>query len=500
VDVSAQTTGAPHPTERVVTDEYTIDLPLAGLSEDTSLRLAMLSLENSTDWVYWFDETARVVYANAAARQGLGCSREEVSRLMVTDILPTGPADGPASSPDTFHRHKDGRLIPGEMSTTNIAIGGSRFAVVVVRVPASTPARIGLVTSGPENSQVAGDVPQVLVVEDSRLNQRVARVMLERMGIVVEMANDGREAVEAMRRGPDRFDAILMDMEMPGMDGLEATRAIRTEFPHRAVPIIATTANDLGAEKVACLAAGMNDHVSKPIDAGRLQAVLARWVKVASTVPAPKPAPALPSLRGVDVGSALARLGGDRDLFVRLLRHFVQEHAAGAATMADAIARDDSESALRLAHTLKGVAGTLSVNAVHEAAQALEVSLRQGRRETLPAHVERLGAALDVVCRSVAGWAGEFAPSAATPAPPEPAQSVLGTLVAEFDGLLKNRRFSARKQFESLKKHAPAPELAGKLVEIQRCLDGLDFSRAQDLLPALAEALGVPLARGSRSV
>jgi len=287
-----------------------------------------------------------------------------------------------------------------------------------------TEAPQGASSSVEAKAEAVGPVPDgaagpalVLVVEDNRLNQRIASEMLKRLGITVEIADNGREAVEAMRRAPDRFDAILMDMQMPEMNGLEATRVIRQEFPHRGVPIIAVTANALRSERAACFNAGMNDYVSKPIDPKRLESVLARWVKVSSTAPGPTRPPADRQLRvtpptaialtGVDVESALARLNGKQDLFVRLLRGFVQEHETAAATIADAIRRDDVDAALRMAHNLKGVAGTLSVNGVYEAARELEVGLRQGQRETLDARVERLSRALEEVCRSVAGWTGE---------------------------------------------------------------------------------------------
>jgi diguanylate cyclase (GGDEF)-like protein/PAS domain S-box-containing protein len=416
--------------------------PCAGLSGDETLRLAWLSIESSPDAVYWFDDAMRIVYANGAASRTLGYSQAELLRMTAADIDPTDAAagvghSGPVARITTVHRHKDGRLIPVDLTATQIVIGEGRYVAATVRDISSrrqTEASI-------ENSEPgAGIAPvRVLVVEDNRLNQRVACATLERLGITVELANNGREAVEAMRRGPDRFDAILMDMQMPEMDGLEATTVIRKEFPHRAVPIIAATANTQRSERAACLAAGMNDFVSKPIDPRRLQSTLARWVRVPSAPRPPTPAPVLPSIRGVDIESVLARLDGKHDLLIRLLRGFVQEQGAAAATIAAAIARGDFDGALRMAHTVKGVAGTLSANAVYEAARALEVGLRQRQRETLPAHVERLGAALEVVCRSVAGWTEDPEAPMAASAHPEPARAAIATVLTEFDGLLQNR-------------------------------------------------------------
>jgi len=474
----------------------------------------MRSLDVGTDCVYWFDATSRIVFANAAARRTLGYSREELARMTVADISPTEPTEDDGLDAmrcyETVHRRKDGRLVPVEVFAAPVVIGDRRFVAAAVRDLSLRPrADHGesrrTAEEGESNvADAAAAPPRVLVVEDSRTNQRVVREMLKRLGIVVEVANNGIQAVAAMRRGPDRFDAILMDIQMPEMDGLEATRVIRREFPHRAVPIIAATANDLESERAACLAVGMNDCVSKPIEPKQLEATLARWVRTPSTAPAAGPSgrppqahpPMLAWLRGVDIGSALARLDGKPDLFVRLLRDFVEEYETAAVTIAAAIAHDDLDAAIRLAHDLKGVAGTLSASAVYEAARALEASLRRGQRAALPARVERLSAALDVVCRSVAEWARD---AAQAPAPSErlvPAPSAAAAALAEFDRLLKDRRFAARQQFATVREHASAPELKGRLDEIQGCLDRLDFQQARELLPAVATALGVSLARG----
>jgi CheY-like chemotaxis protein len=330
--------------------------------------------------------------------------------------------------------------------------------------------------------------------------------MLEHLGIAVETVGDGREAVEAMRRGPDRFDAILMDMQMPEMDGLQATRVIRTEFPKHAVPIIAATASVGAADMTDCLDAGMNDYVAKPIEPRQLERVLSRWIALpsrssqrpaggaAGAGPAGLGAAAAP-LKGVDVNAALVRLNGQQDLLVRLLRVFAQEHGQTTGDIGAAIARRDYDGALRLVHNLKGVAGTLSATAVFEAARELERGLREGHFPDVPALVDRLGEALDVVCGSVMAWTG-----AATTARPgegrhEPDRPAAAALLAEFDALLKNRRFSARQRFDTLREHLTLPELAPAIDQVQRCLDRLDFQQARELLPSIASTLGVPFTR-----
>jgi len=353
---------------------------------------------------------------------------------------------------------------------------------------------------------------RVLVVDDNRLNLRVARQMLEHFGIAVETAGDGREALDAMRRGPDRFDAILMDMQMPDMDGLQATRAIRKEFPRYAVPIIAATASIDGADMTACLDAGMNDYVSKPIEPRQLERVLSRWLSLPELVACegaePEPhedstpgqadrgsAAALMATRGVDVAAALIRLNGQHDLLVRLLRVFAQEHGHTTADIGAAIANGHFEEALGLVHNLKGVAGTLSATDVFDAARALETGLRDSQHGLLDGLLDRLGVALDVVCRSILEWAGDTKTVRAGEPGHEPDRPVAGALLAELDILLKNRRFSARQRFEQLKEQLTLPELAATIEQVQRCLDQLDFGEAREQLPAIAAALGVPFRR-----
>ena len=218
----------------------------------------------------------------------------------------------------------------------------------------STPPATGAPGAGsrasrrPRQRRVPRHRGRVLVVEDNRLNQRVARQMLEHLGRSSSRppATAARRS-KSMRRGPDRFDAILMDMQMPEMDGLQATRVIRKEFPKHAVPIIAATASVDGTDMTDCLDAGMNDYVPKPIEPRQLARVLSRWV----TLPAsPAAAPRVereadggrratpgfgrrPTRRctGVDVNAALVRLNGQHDLLVRLLRVFAQEHGKTTA-------------------------------------------------------------------------------------------------------------------------------------------------------------------------
>jgi PAS domain S-box-containing protein len=260
-------------------------------------------------------------------------------------------------------------------------------------------------------SRQAGERPpklagaRVLVVEDNAINQEVAQGILEGFGLAVEIAGDGQQAIDMLEAGGDRFDAVLMDLQMPVMDGYAATTAIRSRTRFSALPIIAMTAHAMQSERGRCREAGMNDYVSKPIDPGQLQATLERWLQRRKDGARPTPVAdaGLPeTIAGIDVATVMHRLGGNRGLLVKLLRDFVRGHTADPTQIREALARGDSERARHAAHSLKGVAGNLAATEVFAATVALEAALRRGEGGQIDAELDRLEAALRLVADSTA--------------------------------------------------------------------------------------------------
>ncbi|MCS5690866.1 PAS domain S-box protein [Cyanobium sp. FGCU-6] len=214
---------------------------------------------------------------------------------------------------------------------------------------------------------------RLLLVEDNEMNQELAMELLRNAGIEVVLAQHGREALDIL--GGDRdFDGVLMDCQMPVMDGFTATRAIRADAALAHLPVIALTANAMAGDREKVLAAGMVDHVAKPLDVAHLFATLARWVHPA---PSRRPAVAFLALPGIDVRAGLAATNQDPDLYRRLLMKFRSGYASFAAAFRSARHADDPDAAARLAHTLKGSAGTIGAVAVRHAAERLEQALRQ---------------------------------------------------------------------------------------------------------------------------
>ena len=225
---------------------------------------------------------------------------------------------------------------------------------------------------------------RILLVEDNEMNQQVATELLESAGATVTIANHGGEAVKKLKEGPNLFDVVLMDLQMPEMDGYTATRLLRADPRFQRLPIIAMTAHALVEERQRCLEAGMNDHVTKPIEPDALFAALKRWTKPAVTVAAPAPhaaapAPAnvvVPVIEGIDTDGALRRLAGNKRLFRSLLEQFVAKQADAAAQIGAALQANDKELAGRVAHTVKGVAGNLGMASVQLAAEKIERAIR----------------------------------------------------------------------------------------------------------------------------
>jgi CheY-like chemotaxis protein len=226
---------------------------------------------------------------------------------------------------------------------------------------------------------------RVLLVEDNPINQQVARELLESVGVTVLIADNGAAAVAAVEGGPPA-DVVLMDLQMPQMDGLRATRAIRARPEHAGLPIVAMTAHALASEREACMAAGMNDYLVKPFEPAQLYEVVARRLTGRGPAPAASPSAAAVEL---DVEAALHRVGGDRALLHRLLDQLARDFADAPARIAAGVARGARDEARDLAHTLKGTGATLGAGSLAQAAGEVEDEIARGATD-LAASLARL--------------------------------------------------------------------------------------------------------------
>jgi len=274
---------------------------------------------------------------------------------------------------------------------------------------------------------------RVLLAEDNEINQQIAVELLESAGAAVTVAQNGREAVERLLGGelPPPFDMVLMDLQMPEMDGYQATARIRADARFSRFPVIAMTAHATLEERQRCLAAGMNDHISKPIDPAVLFETVERYYEPASSpadgshgkdARAASPGAAdLPEVDGLDTRDGLSRVAGNRKLYLDLLRRFAAEQAAAPSQIDEAVARGDAAVAGRVAHTVKGVAGNLGARGVEEIAGRLERAFASGAAasDVMPVLEEFRATLADFIARL--SQALPPAPSAAPEAPRPPA-------------------------------------------------------------------------------
>ncbi|NHZ42732.1 response regulator [Massilia sp. CCM 8693] len=221
---------------------------------------------------------------------------------------------------------------------------------------------------------------RVLVVDDNLVNQQVASEILRRAGVHVDLAGNGVDAVRLVDQ--NAYDAVLMDIQMPEMDGYQASARIRANPRHAELPIIAMTAHAVAGYRDSCLAMGMNDYLSKPIEPAILYTVLAEWIRPDPTRVAPPPVPepaasgeAPLHLPGIDVEAAMARLGHNGPLLTRLLAMFAKDFAGSRIAIEQAMGGGELEQAGLLVHKIKGAAGNLSAQGLYRAAGELEERL-----------------------------------------------------------------------------------------------------------------------------
>jgi signal transduction histidine kinase/CheY-like chemotaxis protein/HAMP domain-containing protein len=326
----------------------------------------------------------------------------------------------------------------------------STIVDTLVNVFSQGEGEVGAAVPDLERARLRG--ARILLTEDNEINQQIATELLEGAGATVAIANNGREAVERVSgQRPVPFDVVLMDLQMPEMDGYQATAKLRADPALATLPIIAMTAHATIEERQRCLAAGMNDHIAKPIDPAALFETVGRFYKPDDETTAAMERRGVAgrtdvglSIDGLDTADGLKRVGGNQKLYLKILRQFVDEHSPAPSQIAAALATGDVAHAERIAHTLKAVAGNLGATGIQAKAAVLERLIREratagvieaARREVDSVLEPVTGAIRIAIGATASAQRGPIPPAAAAADPARALEATrqLATLLSESD-------------------------------------------------------------------
>jgi CheY-like chemotaxis protein len=338
---------------------------------------------------------------------------------------------------------------------------------------------------------------RLLLVEDNEMNQELALELLGQAGIDVVLAQNGQEAVDAVKRGP-AFDGVLMDCQMPVMDGFTATREIRKLPQFARLPIIAMTANAMAGDKEKVIEAGMWDHIAKPLNVSQMFATIAKWVKpgaaklgAGDTAPkaeiaaAAQPAGGLPALPGIDTKAGMATCTNKESLYLRMLAKFRDSQGKFAELFAAAQLDADPEAATRAAHTLKGTAGNIGAKALQGAAAALEhACAEKANPEVIADLLEKALAELAIVMPGLERI-GAGAPAAA--ATPALATADLNAALSKLKTLLEESDSEAGDLLADLLEKLGNTSVGRQLKPVAAAVESFDFDTALEHLKALVQ-------------
>ena len=340
----------------------------------------------------------------------------------------------------------------------------------------------------------------LLLVEDNEINQQVARELLEKAGVTVAIAENGEEAIARLAK--EKFDGVLMDMQMPVMDGLTATREIRKNKKFADLPIIAMTANVMASDRERCLEAGMNDYIAKPFDPNQMVVTIAKWITPAQpTTLAMEHKPetgqgseTLPDLPGVKVAEGVRRMGDSVASYCAILEKFRNGQQNILTAIRSSIAENDWEKAEHQAHTLKGLLGTLGAEKLQHKAAELDIAIR-GRTNTkieallpiIDSGLLQLFAAIDGALQLRAETVPE-ATAATDPVDIEELTSLLRQVKQQLEQFDSSVEDTVARIRQIVGRDATMHEA---LVSIERHVSGYDYERGLAELNACAKSLGI---------
>jgi polar amino acid transport system substrate-binding protein len=338
---------------------------------------------------------------------------------------------------------------------------------------------------------------RILLAEDNAINQEVAREILNNGGMEVTVVSDGKEALKAVQKM--QFDGVLMDIQMPEMDGYEATRIIRSYPEYADLPIIAMTANAMSGDKEKCLQAGMDDHVAKPININELFNTLEKWIKpLNAPLPAqdvsekiePPDSLEIPPINGIDLADGLRRVQGNQTLYVRLLSKFRESQLNFREDFNNAVRNHDTELAHRLAHTLKGTAGNLGCTELQKSSGDLEMAVKNGLSESeLALLVDRTMIDLQPILDDIALMESKSVAVSQPAASSQIDLSLVEPLITELESLLADDDTRSAKEFDKLAAMLTNSDFSIIIKEMRSMLGRYEFEECLEKMAELKEIL-----------
>jgi PAS domain S-box-containing protein len=343
---------------------------------------------------------------------------------------------------------------------------------------------------------------RVLLAEDNEINQQIALELLHRVGIIVEVATNGEEALAMALQFP--FDAVIMDIQMPIMDGLEATRHIRLEARLQNLPIIAITANSQPEEIKHCLDAGMNSHLDKPIRPERLYGLLSKWIQI---IEPPIPTDLLlskdgddelPNIVGIDTKDGLQRVAGNRKLYRRLLSRFLSEHGNTTEKIREALRVENFSEVAGYLHTIKGVSGYIGAISLCNTTEIFEEAINKGSKKDRKAAMATFSNHLNAIIDGLGGaQKTDVVQSSSSPILEnfdiQLDRQIVEPLILELAGHFKNNSLSYGEVLSQFKKILEPTKAMIIFGELEKQLNDYHFVESLEILQKIASPLNIDL-------
>lgn len=342
----------------------------------------------------------------------------------------------------------------------------------------------------------------ILLTEDNEINQQVAVELFEQAGLRVDIANNGREALEKISESgsPSKYDIVLMDLQMPVMDGYTATTEIRKLNGYKDLPIVAMTADAMVGIREKCLDVGMMDFVTKPIDPDEVFGCLVKWIKPGERDVSDLPDMTkrqdvyleIPDFKNINIVNGLHRVGGNRKLYIELLEKFFNNNSNVVVQITEAIQQGNQELAVRLAHTVKGVAGNLGAEKLQQRAMELESSLKRelnGSQEILQAFEQELRPVLAELNEWIAGKASEVREDDTI----QLDMSKLTEKLRELKSLLDDNEVLAKDKIDEINHLSGAGHIRTQLDAMTANIKNYDFDEAVSQFDSLTKELQITL-------